>query len=312
MSKISVILCTYNRAESLKDTLEALKKQAISSAHELEILVIDNNSRDRTKGVTESATGGSLFPIRYIFEANQGKSFALNRGIMESNGEYLLFTDDDIIPPTDWAETLANSFDRYQADSVGGKVLPLWQGTPSGWLLSPVLKQNVNGVLAMLDHGDEIRISDGNNENFLYGCNIGFRKSIFNEFGNYRTDLGPLGKKLFRGEDTEMMKRVLSAGKKVAYIPQASVFHKVETERMTLAYFRKRRFHGGQSDYFRLPQEKRRIPFWFIRECFSNGLKSLHLYLQGSKELAIARELTFWAQFGRIIGGLQSSWRRSL
>lgn len=304
MSKTSIIVCTYNRCESLKDTLEALKNQTLSPAQGLEILVIDNNSRDQTKMFVEQAARSSPYPIRYIFENHQGKSFALNRGIQEAQGDLLLFTDDDVIPRQNWAQTLIHAFEVYQADCVGGKVLPLWSGTPPDWLINPLLKRNVAGILAMLDYGDCLRVADPADENFLYGCNIAFRKSVFDELGLYRLDLGPRGGELSRGEDTEMMRRFLQAGKKAVYVPEAVVHHKVEKERMTMKYFRRRRFDGGKSDYYRLPREKKRIPLWFVRESAANGAKAFLLYLRGDKINAINKELLFWAKMGRIAGAL--------
>lgn len=307
MPSISVILCTYNRAENLKDTLLALKKQDIrSSKLSLEILVIDNNSKDHTKEVVLHESTDSPYPIRYVFESSQGKSFALNRGIQEASGDLLLFTDDDIVPPTNWVSTMNEACVEYHADCFGGKVLPLWLDTPPDWITSQTLKRNVNGILAMLDYGDSvITATPGSDENFLFGCNIGFRKEVFNEVGLYRTDIGPTAGKLSRGEDTEMMKRVLTAGKKAVYVPSIHVLHKVEKERMTLKYARKRRFDGGVSDYQRLVTNKKRIPLWYYRECIQLLLTAWWLYLRGKIEIAIDRELGFWNHLGRIVGAHQ-------
>src|SRR5437762_3176643 len=98
MQKISAIVCTYNRCESLRDTLTALKQQHLRNGSSLEILVVDNNSRDLTKKVVSEAAKESGWPIRYVFESRQGKSSALNRGIREAAGEFLVMTDDDMIP----------------------------------------------------------------------------------------------------------------------------------------------------------------------------------------------------------------------
>ncbi len=309
MPKVSVIICTYNRCESLKDTLTALREQNLSSDLSLEIVVVDNNSKDRTKNVVELASQNSPWPIKYFFEPNQGKSYALNRGILEAKGDLLAFTDDDAVPEVHWVENICKAFSNFGADCVGGKILPLWSRRPPFWLVSDPLRKHFGGILALLDHGDEVLEGKMHEDSFLYGANIAIRKSVFSEIGLFRTDLGPSGSNPFRGEDTEMLIRILAAGKKVVYAPDIVVYHKIGSERMKMAYVRRRRFYGSRSDFQRLPSDKQRIARWFLRECVENGLKALFSYLVGKKESAIRYELLFWAQCGHIVESLRRSKR---
>ena len=84
--KISVIVCTYKRPQSLKDILQALIGQSISSEWDFEIVIIDNNSQDNTAEVVAGFSRQSPCSIRYFLETKQGLSFARNRGIREAAG----------------------------------------------------------------------------------------------------------------------------------------------------------------------------------------------------------------------------------
>lgn len=81
---ISIIISTYNRCESLKDTLDSLLNQEIDGSFDYEVIITDNNSKDKTKEVVESCKEKFNGRLRYLFEPQQGKSYALNRAIKES------------------------------------------------------------------------------------------------------------------------------------------------------------------------------------------------------------------------------------
>ena len=80
---VSVVLCTYNRARLLTQALAHVGAAAKRSNARVEIIVVDNNSRDDTKSVVAAASRASLVPVRYVLETRQGLSFARNRGIQE-------------------------------------------------------------------------------------------------------------------------------------------------------------------------------------------------------------------------------------
>jgi glycosyltransferase involved in cell wall biosynthesis len=94
---VSIIIPTYNRSEVLRKTLDAYAAQT-GDHRILELLVVDDGSRDDTRSVVEQCTLAASFPIRYIYQENRGLAAARNHGIREASGELLLFGDDDIIP----------------------------------------------------------------------------------------------------------------------------------------------------------------------------------------------------------------------
>ena len=126
----SIIVCTYNRAESLRDTLRALRAQTTPSARRWEVIVVDNNSRDHTRKIVAEVQ--RKWPeLRYEFEKAQGLSHARNHGIAAARGDVLLFTDDDVLPEPNWIETTLLGLETHRADACGGHIAPIWGNSPA-------------------------------------------------------------------------------------------------------------------------------------------------------------------------------------
>src|SRR5947209_8654862 len=119
---VSVIICTYNRCESLRATLDGFCKLKGTADIAWELLVIDNNSKDQTREVCQ--TFSKQLPIRYIVETVQGQSAARNRGIVEATGSLLLFTDDDVDLDPEWISNYWNATARHPDVSIfGGRII---------------------------------------------------------------------------------------------------------------------------------------------------------------------------------------------
>jgi len=129
----SIIVCTYNRALSLRDTLRALRAQKTATLRDWEVIIVDNNSKDDTRKIVAEAQ--REWPsLRYEFEGAQGLSHARNHGIAAAHGDVLLFTDDDVLPEPDWLDATLLGLEKHQADACGGFVAPIWETPPPPWL----------------------------------------------------------------------------------------------------------------------------------------------------------------------------------
>lgn len=228
----SIVVCTYNRADSLRDTLHALKRLATLPGRAWEVIVVDNNSTDHTRlVVTEYMRDWPL--LRYEFESSQGLSHARNHGISAARGDVILFTDDDVLPEPDWLETTLEGLQKHGADACGGYIAPLWETTPPAWLT-----QRFHGFLAIrTDSTDDYPILDPGRAPF--GANMVIKKAVFEQVGLFDTTRGRKGAMLASGEDIEMFERVLAADLKVVFLGKSRVHHKVEAFRLTKAYFRR-------------------------------------------------------------------------
>jgi glucosyl-dolichyl phosphate glucuronosyltransferase len=242
MSCVTIIICTYNRSESLRDTLDSFRKMVVPQGIKWEVLVVDNNSKDDTKHVVDNfIKKNNSITINYLFEPIQGKSHALNKGIQTANSEFIVFTDDDVVVDKDWLKIICETFIKFNADCVGGRIFPIWGAKRPDWL-----KDSLLNILAILDLGCEcIEFKNGDNI-MLYGANFAFRKKFFNDHGLFDTKLGPKGA-FGRGEDEMIFKKLLSVNGKAMYNPDIVVYHKIPIERLVKSYFRKWCLHSSKS-----------------------------------------------------------------
>lgn len=128
--EVSVIVCTYNRCQSLAATLGALAAQRLNPSR-WELLVVDNNSLDATAPTVQAfQQQHPQLRCHYLFEAKQGLSHARNRGIACARSGLILFTDDDVMPEPDWIERFIETMATFDCDACGGHVAPLWEKTP--------------------------------------------------------------------------------------------------------------------------------------------------------------------------------------
>jgi glucosyl-dolichyl phosphate glucuronosyltransferase len=240
--ELSVIICTWNRAESLRHALASLQECRLPQGITWEVIIVDNNSTDETAAVCEEFLRGDPQHFRRIVEKRQGKSFALNTGIENARGTILAFTDDDVIVDSGWLDETLRIFDTTQCVGVAGKIVPLWNSKKPSWLTSEG-PYKLHLAIVSYDLGDdvcEIRAP-------ALGANISLKKEVFEKYGMYRTDLGPTAGSEVRGEDTEFCWRLLRAGERIIYAPKAIVFHPVDMQRIDKGYFQAWYYGMGQS-----------------------------------------------------------------
>ena len=241
ISSVTILLCTYNRAPLLRETLAAMQEMTRPAACQVDIIVVDNNSTDDTATVVSQAATNARFPVALLSERQQGKSFALNTGLSGATGDVLALTDDDVLPAADWLMRIVAAFRTHDVTFVFGKVLPRWSCTPPPELLT-VAAQDIWGPLAIVDYGDEPAAYEAANtgQRLPIGANLAFRRSALLAIGGWRTDLGKVNNTLISGEDHEIFMRLRRHGLYSGYYdPGLSVRHYVPASRLTRRYFRR-------------------------------------------------------------------------
>lgn len=231
--KLSVILCTYNRSESLAKALESIASSTLPDSVDWEVLVVDNNSTDQTEAVVERFCQKYPAHFRYLQEPRQGKSNALNTGIREARGDILAFLDDDVVVEKDWLQNLTAPFLGGQWAGVAGRILPDPSFRPLRWV--PLQDRYALAPLAVFDPN----VAAGPISEPPFGANMAYQKSMFVKYGGFRTDLGPqpFGTAPQKSEDSEFGHRLLAAGEKLRYEPSAVVYHAVPPSRQRKKYF---------------------------------------------------------------------------
>lgn len=247
---VSVLICTYNRARLLRETLMAIHALTLPSDCAVEIVIVDNNSTDNTKLVVDEAAAASRVPVIYLREARQGKSFALNTGLASAHGDVIALTDDDVLPAAEWLARIVDTFRERDVTFVFGKVLPRWGVTPPPELLMP-RAQDIWGPLAIVDYGDEPvdYRAESLGQRLPIGANLAFVRSVLVTIGGWRTDLGKVNNTLISGEDHEIFMRLRRHGLYRGYYePRSSVRHYVPPSRLTRKYFRQWFYWHGKTN----------------------------------------------------------------
>jgi glycosyltransferase involved in cell wall biosynthesis len=220
-----VIVCTRNRAALLDGCLASLLAERPST--EWEVLIVDNASTDDTaQVVARCAERAPHARVEYLLEDALGLSHARNRGVAAARGEYLLFTDDDVLVEPGWVDRLCSAFAEHDVAAVAGRVVPEWPASPPRWLSG-----RHAGVLALTDFGDEAR--DLTESEVPVGANMAVRASLLGGFATpFDTRLGHSGSTYFAYEELELLRGLRAAGRLV-YRPDAVVRHRILPERMT-------------------------------------------------------------------------------
>ena len=238
--KASVIICTYNRAGLLKESIQSVLEQDFPS-DQFEIIVVDNNSTDNTRDVVKELSEKFHIPIKYIFEGKQGLSHARNRGIQEAHGEILTFLDDDSIAEKQWLVNLVSGYDDPLVVCVGGQIKLSWVSEKPEWLTP-----SMEIPLGKLNYGDTIKELEYPQTPF--GGNISFRKSTLHKVGFFLPHLGRDSVNLLSNEEVELCFRIYREGWIIKYIPNAVVYHRVSPERLKKLWFYHRTYWQGRSN----------------------------------------------------------------
>jgi len=237
--KFSVVVCTFNRSESLRRVLNSLREAVVPDHLSCEFIVVDNNSDDDTRLVFDEIDQHYESKLRYVFEDNRGISHARNRGIREAKGEIIAFTDDDVIVDKHWIQNIDKAFKEHDdVACVGGKILPIWEISKPIWL-----KSNLYSYLALLDHGDSVVYMDKPD---IWGANFAVKSEMFKKYGLFDPNLGRIPRKLYGFEEIEFLQRLQNAGEKLLYYPSLIIHHNVPAHRMSKKYMRKWKFDQGE------------------------------------------------------------------
>lgn len=237
--RLTVITCTWNRCELLRQTLEQLAHIAVPSGVEWDLLVVNNNCTDATDAVVRSFE--KRLPVRLLFEPTPGKTNALNLALGEATGDYILFIDEDVLVAPDWMAAYHAAFCRWPDVALfGGAIAPWFEGEPPAWL--PPALTRIGGVYAVSEmEAGPIRSTD---PHLPFGANMAIRTDVQRRHP-YDSHLGPRPGKLVAGEETAVVRALLGEGLEGRWLPEARVRHYIPKGRQNLRYLRKFFFDRG-------------------------------------------------------------------
>jgi len=252
--RVTVAICTYNRAALLDRTLQAFAQLRIPSGVDWEILVVNNNSSDRTDDVV--AAHARHLPVRGLFEPKPGKSNAANLAVREARGELVLWTDDDVIVDREWlAEYVAAASQWPTAGYFGGTVDPWFETQPPEWIAKNV--HVLGEPYALAQHSDQ---TFALKDEAVVGANMATRTAVLRQFP-FNPALGPTGGRAMRGEDTELLARFRAAGLVGVWVGSAKVRHWISNERLRVKYLWY--FYSGLGNYVAHRDSSSNVPRLF-------------------------------------------------
>jgi glycosyltransferase involved in cell wall biosynthesis len=218
----SVVVATYDRPAELARCLRALRAQ--ETRRPLDVVVVDNHP---ASGLTPPVLAD--FPgVTLVAEPRRGAAYARNAGFVAARGAVLACTDDDVSVPPGWLEALLPPFADERVMAVTGNILPLELDTPAQWFVE---------MYGGLGRGFERRVFDrawfedsgGPAPTWSIGgtANAAFRARALADpsIGLMDEALGP-GMPSGVGEDSYLFYRILKAGHRIVYEPDAWVWHR--------------------------------------------------------------------------------------
>ena len=236
---ISVLICTRDRADSLRQTLRSLAAcDPPPPGLSAEVVVVDNHSGDHTRGVVaEAAAQPGPAVVRYLFAGNGGQAAARNVGLAGSTGRAILFTDDDVRVPAGYLTGMAAPILGANADVVAGGVL-LAAHLLRDWM-SPMHR-------SWLASTESTRPADGE----VVGANFAFGRHVLDRVPGFDEQLGPGG--LGFRDDTLFGYQAKVAGYQLLDNRSAIVVeHHFDPARLTRgSYVSSARKHGHSTAYF--------------------------------------------------------------
>ena len=242
MIRLSLIIATYNRSALLIQTLQSVVEQN-APCEDWECLVVNNNSSDDTaERFAEFATAHPDINLRMVFEPNQGLSFARNRGIRDSVGDYIAIIDDDERIAKSFISAYISLFDSVpDAVAAGGPIVAEFPDGRPLWMSHYTERMIANSMF----WGHKVR--EFPTGHIPGGGNMAIRRCAIKRYGVFDTSLGRAGKSLLGGEESDLFERLRIAEAKYYYVPDAVMYHVIPAEKLTLDYFVKLSYNVGVS-----------------------------------------------------------------
>jgi len=230
---VSIVICTYNGASKLPETLRHLANQEVPKDIQWELIIVNNASTDNTANVAVKEWRKFESPISFtvITEPKQGLTFARERGFNEARFDYILLCDDDNWLQPDFISTAQNIMMKNpQVGVLGGLGEPVYEAEPPSWII-----ENPK-IIAV---GPQAPQSGKVESNKVSGAGCIVRKSAYmqlKELGFKGLLSDRKGSELSSGGDYELCYALAVIGYEIWYSDKLKFKHFITKERLTWEY----------------------------------------------------------------------------
>ena len=207
---VSVLICTRDRSALVEGCLDSV---LACSPAPVEVVVVDQ-SRDQATRQAVDRRQGAAVPVRYVRGIGHGLSRAKNQGVPECAGAIIAFTDDDCLADPRWVEALAGPIVSGRAGAVVGRTLP--EKAVGG-------REDTTSVYA--PEGSPVFSRRTHPWRVGGGGNFGAARDVLRRTGPFDERFGP-GAPLESAEDMDMNHRLLRAGERIVFAPDAVIRHR--------------------------------------------------------------------------------------
>lgn len=292
----TVALCTHSHADRLTRTLEELRHLR-QPERDWELLIIDNGSDDATPALLAGWPWPAGWRVRVVREARLGLSNARNCAIREAAGDYVIFIDDDETPDPDWLCAFERLIRAHAPDAFGGRIEVLFEDRRPTWLTDELL-----GFLGELRRAESVQPLTEPGTSF-HGGNFGFRKAVCERIGAFDAMLGRKGTDNTGGEEIDFYRRLLEAGCKVWWTPEAVIHHRILASKLNRSYFRDLHFRQGRMEAIRRRGGGSRLPPRYLFGQLARAAIAVwrEFRLRG-RNATVRREMNFAYFAGHILG----------
>jgi GT2 family glycosyltransferase len=265
----SIIVPTYARPAQLAACLQSLARLDYPRDR-FEVVVVDDGSPTPPAEVIAAFSGH--MDVTLLAQAHAGPAAGRNAGAAQAQGEYLAFTDDDCAPAADWLHALAARLAPAPGCAVGGRTINALPDNPYS-----------TASQLLIDYLYSYYNAEPDRACFLTSNNLALPAALFRAGGGFDA-----GFPRAAAEDREFCDRWLRRGQRMAYAPEALVYH---AHRLTLRAFWRQHFNYGRGAFHfhqvrarrgqeRLRMEPRQFYLNLVRHSFSQA--------QGGRALLLA------------------------
>ncbi len=238
--EVSIIVCTLDRQLEVARAIRSILAQDVDPRR-YEIVVVDNHSRDGTRGVIE-AIQREASNVRYVYEDVLGLSTARNTGTRHASAPIVAFFDDDATAEPGWLESMLQLIkDHPEAGAAGGPIEVGWPCPKPEWM-----PKDLQGYYGACNYGDTRRFLTF--PQYPYGSNMFVRREHLDAIGGFREEVGAKGQNIMSGDELDVFQRLSEIGVKVVYEPSALVRHWVPANRVTRKWLLRRAYKHGFSN----------------------------------------------------------------
>jgi succinoglycan biosynthesis protein ExoM len=283
-SAVAICIATFRRPEGLRRTLLSINRLDFREpSTQVEIIVVDNDSRRSAEGVAREVEGAMSWPLVYVVEPRQGISHARNAAIRATQAEFIAFVDDDEEATTNWLRELLLFQRATGAAIVTGPVVPLFEEEPPAWVRRGGFFERPRRLTGTV-------VQHAGTGNLL------LRRSLLSSLGArpFEETMALTG-----GTDTLLSMKLSRVGHSILWCDEAVIEEWNPPSRTTPSWLLRRAFRGGTT-YARCES----IVYRSDSLRMVRILKGLGRAIQGSGRILLG---TLTLRFDRIIAGAQTT-----